>query len=204
MSERINIFDTVAEPTAEKTPGKNTSSFDDDFTPEPQPVNTSANVFDSVQPTQSPAPQPVNKANVFDEAENDKVRMTPGQISDMGITFLDSAQSAAFITLHSKKMRNKMFADKAEFKQSIQTQYLTEEQLQGDTNLIALKAKNAKFTSQLERIRKAIYFTPAEEEQLRTPLEIMVKNSNLDLPPGLALGLALTQILSSRVVDLLD
>jgi hypothetical protein len=55
----------------------------------------------------------------------------------------------------------------------------------------------------MAKINEKTSFTPDEIDRLKKPVKQLVKQHNFDIPPGLALALVMTDILSNRFIDLI-
>jgi len=200
-----NLFLELEKTTEEKIPGAGNDSFSDDF--EPQPVTTEYNNHrefiaggggEQIHSNNEPFNQPVQQ-----QQQQSTFSFTASESAEIGLALFDAAQSSLFVSLHSKKLRKKIFSDEKEYSQAIATQYLTSSQLQDQPAKIELQGK-AKFYSKTLREKTAdVQFTPEEEARIKPPLAKLMERYNMDLPPGLALALVMTEVLSKRVIGLI-
>jgi hypothetical protein len=199
-----NLFLEIEKPTEEKIPGAVGDSFKDDFEPEAHEytdhklfIQNGGGAFINEPGQPAPGMQPVI------EPVKQSYTFTASESAEIGLSLFDAAQSSLFVTLHARKLRKKIFADEKEYAQALATQYLTAAQLENDPHKTELQSKAKFYSKKLNEKTSDIQFTPEEEARIKPPLSKLMERYNMDLPPGLALALVMTEVMSKRVIGLI-
>jgi hypothetical protein len=121
--------------------------------------------------------------------------------SDLIVDAFETIQHPLFFALNSRKQRKKRFKDKIEYETALSLSYSEEKDLKEDEKKLANKIKLHK--AKMKSVYDELDFTEKEQKKLKKPLSVMVHNNNWDIPPGLAFTLAMMQIASDRVIDLI-
>ncbi len=130
--------------------------------------------------------------------------LPPDYTAEFGIDTIDTLQGTLFIALNGRKQKKKRFADKKDYTDAIDLEYLSsKEKAALDDSKRLLLAKLEDYNKKMSGIAKTVYFNPDEKDKLKKPLIEMVKQAGFDLPPSLAFVLTLANIMSDRVVDLI-
>jgi hypothetical protein len=210
----VNIFDQLKKPTEVKTPGSGTSEFtmidlkESDFEDAPYiPENAESDLGfnpagDNIQINGAvPGSNSINNVVVPNERVFD-----PDFTTDIVVDTLDTLQFSMFLAFQTRKQKNIRFKDREEYLQAISLSYLTDAELEKQENpedkkLLVEKLKA--FREAMAKINEKTSFTPDEIDRLKKPVKQLVKQHNFDIPPGLALALVMTDILSNRFIDLI-
>lgn len=211
----VNIFDQLKKPTEVKTPGSGTSEFsmldlkESDFEDAPYiPENTQSDLgFSPSDSIQNVGPARENNIDINAGPSAPKERVfDPDFTTDIVVDTLDTLQFSMFLAFQTRKQKNIRFKDREEYLQAISLSYLTDAELEKQENpedkkLLVEKLKA--FREAMAKINEKTSFTPDEIDRLKKPVKQLVKQHNFDIPPGLALALVMTDILSNRFIDLI-
>jgi hypothetical protein len=192
LETRNDFFTHIAEPTAQVNIGADA--------PEP-PAGTlglSADDFDRNVPVTPIIPN-----------EPDTVPIDAQFTTEFIIDFFEGTQEPAFYFLNQSRQRKKYFADRDEYLEAVELSYKTDDELKkafpepedyDKKHALVLRLKE--MNSKLEKVKKDLPFTDDERHQLERPLKKMVEKANLDIPPGLAMVMVVSKIMSARIIDL--
>jgi hypothetical protein len=211
----MNIFDQLKKPTEHKSStgatGLNIADLKEsdfeDYSPY-QPENTfqensfdpsesfKNNVLSTADPIINGGGAPVVNERVFD----------PDFTTDVVVDTIDTLQFSLFLALQSRKQKGIRFKSREEYLESIHLSYLTDAEIEKledpeDKKLLVQKLKA--FQAAMSKINEKTSFTPDEIDRLKKPIKQLVKQHNFDIPPGLALVLVMTDIISNRFIDLI-
>lgn len=208
----MNIFDQLKQPTEHKNPAGNSELNipdlnESDFQDAPYiPEHEDAGFNPAAGLNQNTLPGNINpfgdtavqmpKERVFD----------PDFTTDIVVDTLDTIQYSVFLAFQTRKQKNIRFKDREEYLQAISLSYLTPAEIEKQENPEEKKMlveKLKAFREAMARINEKTSFTPDEIDRLKKPVKQLVKQNNFDIPPGLALALVMTDILSNRFIDLI-
>jgi hypothetical protein len=193
-----DFFKHIEEPTAQVNIGGESNSGSAGT------FNLSADDFDQSVPL-----APVVPAASIIQKEPDTSPIDAQFTTEFIIDFFDGTQEPAFYFLNQTRKRKKYFANRDEYLEAVELSYKTDDELKKlfpETEdydkkhalVLRLKEMNAK----LAKIKDDLPFTNDERHQLERPLKKMVEKANLDIPPGLAMVMVVTKIMSARIIDL--
>jgi hypothetical protein len=199
-----DLLDEIRKPTDYKSPDGNIvlslELNENDFQDAPLvPEQPGQNTND--KPKEPAASQPGTDVSIKPEKVFD-----PEFTSEIVIGTVDTIQSTLFLALNNKKQKNKRFKNREEYAEAVRLSYLTDIELSKLDNaeekkLLVEKLKS--FMDVMTKINDGLSLDPDEILKLKRPLVELVKKSNFDIPPGLALVMVSMDILSNRVVDLI-
>lgn len=150
------------------------------------------------------APTPMEHPDA--EPEPEKVPIDAEFTTQFIIDFFDGTQEPLFYYMNQSRRKKKYFGTNDDYLEAIDLSYKTDDELkelypddyQAKHTLVA---KLKEFNARMTKIKKDLPFTGDEREQLERPLKKLVEKSNLDIPPGLAMVMIATKILSTRFLD---
>lgn len=185
LANEISLFDELNQETEFREPEKVEAP------PAPDPIQTS---------TESPgtkAPEVEIK-----EINQDAVKVGPPPEETAGVlvAMIDGLQSPIFTALHYKKFKKKFSdADKAVIDAaSVKPQdKLTEDEQH-------LLGRFSRLEREMKANIKQIPFEEEETTRLEKLAVPMVRKHGMDIPPSLAFALVSAQVLSNRIIDLID
>lgn len=132
-------------------------------------------------------------------AVKDKNKMPADLSAEILVGAVDTTNSLVFGAIHKRKMRNRFEPaeiDKCvKFNQQIEDKEILKKDL-SDTDYDLLYRYN-----NLQEVGEDIPFTDEEYIKLKKPLAQLIEINGYDIPPGIALTIAVAQILAPRVCD---
>jgi hypothetical protein len=211
----IDLLSEIKKPTEYKSPAGLTlpDVNESDFVEAPYIPNNPAITDTPAATTQTQLPPGTTQPNLPGnpvpglQPEAPKVPVfDPDFSSEIVIDTIDTMQHGLFLALNNRKQKNMRFKNRDEYREAISLSYLTDAELQKLENYEEKKIlveKLKTFQSTMEKVNDKISFLPDEKMRLKKPIYQLVKQNNFDIPPGLALMLVATDIISNRVIDLI-
>lgn len=128
-----------------------------------------------------------------------KAKLPPDISSEILIGAIDTTQSLVFGSLLKRKIRNRFTSVEIEkckrYNQQVEDKEIKKKDL-SDEDFEMLYAYNA-----LQEVSADIPFTDEEYNKLKKPLSQLIEINGYDIPPGIALSIAVAQIMAPRICD---
>jgi hypothetical protein len=139
--------------------------------------------------------------------EEERVRVDAEFTSRFIISFFDGVQEPLFYHLNESRRRRRYFGSREKYVEAVELSHSSDDELRrrfpdAADEKIELVARLKKFNGRMEKLEKELPFTLAEKETLRAPLKKLVEKSNFDIPPGIAMLMAVCEVMSSRLICL--
>ncbi len=206
----MNIHDTISEETQFKQPPA--LVLEADFQEPEQKTNTVQTEINPENNDFNQIKQPEQKQTTTEPPQIETAAQVKEQVRKMPVDFtasfiidsLDTIQSPLFYSLNLRKQRKKRFKSKEETDKAADLAELSPEELKKlppEDQLLA--SKYNLYKARMQKIYREIEFTAKEKEKLKVPLAALVKEHNFDIPPGLAFTIAILQVTSDRIIDLI-
>lgn len=190
MSE---LFDTIADETAQLDNPNLLSPSDDDFID----IDNAPEVMEEDDEEEDgETPEHVDVTSLVDADE----------AADIAIDMIDGVQAPVFMLLHRKHLVQKYFEEKEDYRLASEVQSMDEEEITAafpDTAEHTLRCRRRyhAMMSEFKSKRADIALTDDERKRLHSPMAKLCKKSGFDVPPGVALIVCMSQICINRLID---
>ncbi len=129
------------------------------------------------------------------------------ETTEIAITMLDAVQSSVFTILQKKQLIKRYFSTSDAYKQGREIAHMDDEEIKAKfedkaDKMLGLKRRYVAMTAAYTSGRAEMPLTEDEKSMITPSLKKMVEKSGMDIPPNLALMIAVGQIVGGRLATI--